>query len=252
MTATDDEILQTAIQQNASCTLSLPIEPIAAIRRSRVLHVDDDGVRLLLGRQDFALVEHLIAQSLPVHVTIRSDDGDLLFHSLPVSIDPNFITSDKRVAPSLLLKSPDKCSTSQRRKTFRVPVTPEDEVKVRLWRINEYVLVRDRPLPSQELRCEPSDLGEGGFGGVVCPTSNEALNLKFNQRFRTEILLGRHEILLEARLRHPEQTQRDDESAACGFEFVYNDRDVESRRHRQKLQLVLSEIQRLASRRIQS
>ena len=45
---------------------------------------------------------------------------------------------------------------------------------------------------------------------------------------------------------------RDDESAECGFEFIHNDRDVESRRHRQKLQLVLTEIQRNAVKREQS
>ncbi len=250
MTETQDELLIAAANEHASCIISLPSSPVASIRRSKLLHIDESVVSLLLEKADCPLVEQLIAESLPVHVTIRSDNADILFHSLPVAIDLTFLTTDKRVVTALQLKLPEKFSTSQRRRVFRIPVTPEDGLIVKLWRVNDYVLIRDRPLPSQELPCDPMNLGEGGLGALVRASSHQALNLKFNQRFRTEIRFGKHEILLEARLRHPEQTHRDDDSAVCGFEFMHNERDVESRRHRQKLQLVLSELQRAAFRRM--
>lgn len=213
-----------------------------------MLQVNEAGIWLSLDTVDVSRVERLIAECVPVHVTVRCDDGDILFHSLPLAIDSGFLADKQRVT-ALQLARPDRYSASQRRKTFRVPLDPQDGVTIRLWRINEYVLIRDRPLPSQELRCDARDLGEGGFRAEVFPNSHEALNLKFNQRFRAEIRHGRNEMLFEARLRHPEQTQRDDESAVCGFEFIHNDRDVDARRHRQKLQQVMSEVQRAGFRR---
>jgi hypothetical protein len=170
---------------------------------------------------------------------------------VPVNLDPSFISIDRRCVPALQLRKPERVSTSQRRKTFRVTLSDADGVTARLWRINEYVLLRDRVLPSQELPCTLKDLGEGGIGATVFPLNQESLSLRLNQRFRVELRCGRHEMVFEARLRFPEQTERDDPSAECGFEFIHNDRDVESRRHRQKLQALMSEIQRSAVRREQ-
>lgn len=246
---THDDIFASAALRNAACTLSLPAQSGTVLRRSSVLRSDEAGIWVTLASGDLPLLESLIVGEVPVHVTIRSQEEDFLFHTFAISVDPSFLGTDKRVAPALLLKMPDKIVNSTRRKTFRMPISREEGMSVRIWRINEYVLLRDRPLPSQEMPCEPKDLGEGGMCAVLFPNSEEALNLKFNQRFRVELKYGRHEMLFEARLRHPEQTRRDDESATCGFEFIHTERDVECRRHRQKLQVVLGEVQRNAVKR---
>lgn len=251
MTSAPDDLLSTFAAQSSLCTISLPAQPLALLRRSRVVGVDSKSVWLTLAPKDIAAAEALIAEGLPVYVTIRSEEQDVLFHSAPISVVHNFMTSEKRCVCAIQLRLPENITISQRRRTYRVVLTEQDDVQVRLYRINEYVLLRDRVLPSQELPCRPKDIGEGGFGATVRPLNSEALNLKANQRFRVEMKYGRHEMVFEARLRHPEQTHRDDESAECGFEFIYNERDIECRRSRQKLQLLLSELQRNAVKREQ-
>lgn len=248
MTLPLDQLLTALADATASCTLSLPCDRLSLLRRSRVLACDEEGLWVAVEVSDYASLERLIEQSLPIHLSIRWQDKEVLFHSVPLSYRPNFITPKRDCVPALQLKRPESVFDSQRRKTFRVPLSELDGAAIRIWRINEYVLLRDRVLPSQELPCRAKDLSEGGFAATVLPLNQEALNLKSNQRFRVEMKFSRHQIVLEARLRYPEQTHRDDLSAECGFEFIYNDRDVESRRNQQKLQLMISEIQRSAVR----
>lgn len=248
MTEIQDQILTDFADNTAPCTLSMPNERLALLRRSRVLACDEESLWVSVDACDFKTLEKLIESQTAIHVTVRFGGKDTIFHSQPLGYRPNFITRDRDCIAALQLKRPERFSDTQRRKTFRVALNELDGVTLRLWRINEYVLIRDRVLPSQELPCRPKDLSEGGFGAMLFPANSEALNLKSNQRFRVELKFGRHEIVLEARLRYPEQTQRDDEHADCGFEFVTNDRDVDSRRNQQKLQMMLAEVQRLSVR----
>lgn len=249
MTQTSVEFLEHAADISSPCTLSIPASPIAIVRRSTVLASDDRGVWVAFRREDAELMKQAIAAATPIHVSLRSLNSDILFRAMPLELAMGLVPDTKIAGPALLIDKPHTIQTSQQRQWFRVPLVESDGVQVRLWKINEYVVVRDRPMASSELRCDPKDLSEGGLGAIVYARGEEAMNLKSNQRFRVEIRSGKHEMVFEARLRHPAFTERDDSHAHCGLELIHNDRDLDCRRNRQKLQLVLGELQRNAVRR---
>ena len=228
------------------CTLSFPAaDGQMGLRRSRVLSVDDAGVRVQTAAADRDGINGLIAKAGPILVTVRATDHERIFFAPPVSITEPHAEVDHDVVQ---LAMPEKLLETQRRSYFRVPIGHGDDVHLRLWRIGDYIPIRDRPKPSQELLSELLDIGAGGMRVAVHARGLHALGLVQDQRFRAEIISGTHEMIFEGRLRHPNATLRDDIVAVCGIRFVHRE-NVESRANQQKLQALLATLQRKAVRR---
>jgi hypothetical protein len=151
----------------------------------------------------------------------------------------------------LRLVMPQVITVLPRRKSFRLPVSVEDDIRVRVWRIDKYVLIRDKPAPSAELKCELIDIGPGGLRMKVFATRAEALAIVEHQRLRIEVQAGKSSILMEGQIRYPKSTQRDDASAVCGVSFVHREQDIDYRRNSQKLSTALSLLERTIARRRQ-
>lgn len=227
-----------------ACTISLPVgDGRTAMRRSRLLSVTADGVRVETTDDDRETIRQHIDRRMPILVTVRPADGERLFFSLPVGVSPLNDTVDITT-----LAVPDKVLLTQRRSYFRVPINPGDDVKIRVWKINNYAILRDRALASQEIFCELLDLGAGGMRiSARSRGPNHPLNLEPDQRFRIELATTKKEMLLEGRLRYPNMTGPDVHTALCGVRFVHKD-TIESRCNIQTIHTLLAAIQRAAVR----
>jgi c-di-GMP-binding flagellar brake protein YcgR len=242
------ETLDDAAGRNASCILGLPSAGSVYQRRARALECEDAGLWVEYDPADRALLNSLIQSGQGIDVVLRVDRTDMIARTPALKIDDHYRLNDKNTVPALLLKMPTDVVQSQRRKAFRVPLGPDDGVGLRVWKINEYVLVRDKPLASQELRAEIKDLSAGGLRCVVYARGIEALRLTKEQRLRVELKINRDEFVLEARIKHPTETKRDDEQATLGLEFVNVEKDLESKRIIGLLTKFVAEVQRTGMR----
>ncbi|MFT3784995.1 MAG: PilZ domain-containing protein [Tepidisphaeraceae bacterium] len=192
----------------------------------------------------------LIAAKTPLTVTARVERDDMLCVAPMLKWNQTFRLNEDTTVPAVLLAAPHEIIRSQRRNAFRVPVTKDDDAALRVWKLNEYVLLRDRPQPSQELKVELLDLSVGGARMRVFAKGTEALRLVANQRLRLDLRIGKTEITFEGRIRYPVATKRDDETVIIGVSFEQVDKDVDSRRNRSLLERYLGELQRNLVRRI--
>jgi c-di-GMP-binding flagellar brake protein YcgR len=249
MPENEREMLEDAAARNSSAILGLPSAGATYQRRARLVGTDPTGFWVEVDPQDRPLLNSLIQSGQGIDVVLRVDRTDMIMRTPALKLNESYPLNEKHVVPAMLLAMPKEIIKSQRRRSFRVPLAPDDGVGLRLWRINEYVLVRDKPLASQEIRCEIRDLSAGGLRCQVYARGFEALRLTADQRLRVELTINRNEYVLEARIRHPSATQRDDAQATLGLEFVNVEKDVESKRIIGLLTKFVAEVQRSVMRR---
>ncbi len=245
----DLQPLRDAADRNSSCILNFPAAGVSYTRRSRLLGHDESGFWAEFDPADELLLNDLIRSARPVLTSLRDGQTDLLFNAPVLRLDPALALNGSHAVPAILIATPAKLTPTKRRANFRVPVSPDDGIAVKLYRINEYVLVRERPQPSLEMRCDLLNLSLGGMQVVIHAKGAEAMKLVENQRFRIELRIDKNDFILEGRLRYPTATNRDDASATCGISFQAMDRDHESRRASDILARTLAHLQRNIARR---
>jgi c-di-GMP-binding flagellar brake protein YcgR len=240
----DYATLVAAAERNGLCTLVINSAATRLFKRSRFLAADDQGLWVEIDPGDLPAMAGLVKLRHPLRITFFHHRSEVFFSAPPLEVRPAFILSDKSTVAAVRLARPTDIASGQRRKNFRVPVRPDDDVVVRIWRINEYVLIRDKPAASTEMKCELRDISLGGVGVTLFARRTEAMKLVENQRFRVEVRVGKDELLFEGRLRYPAATARDDELAHCGIAFTSLDKEIESRRNLATLEKRLALMQR--------
>jgi len=164
--------------------------------------------------------------------------------------EPNFLSDDGGSAVEvLLLGFPDNFFHHQRREHYRVPLPLDHHVRVRMWRIADHAVLRDRPLAAQELFAKLLDLSVGGLGASCRPARDgHPPRVLANERLRVQLSWGQEEILIEARVRHTRLGPND--NVILGAQFQKLDRDVEGRQALAKLGSIVGLVQRDEVRRI--
>jgi hypothetical protein len=242
------ELLNQAVDEQMICTLALPMLGTTFPLRSRLLMRDAAGALVFeFPPEQTARLTQVISDRATVSVQLRIDHTDLIVSGPVLRFDPAYKLPDASTTPAMVLAPGYEANATKRRKNFRVTLDPGgDGLSVKLWKINEYVVARDRAPASAELRCEPLDLSPGGLRLRVYAKGVEALKIQATQRVRLELRFPfeKGELVLEGRIRHPISTQRDDESAVIGVSFENLDRDIDGRRAQQSIARYLAELQR--------
>lgn len=222
------ELLQQLIERNSPAILSLPSAGMLRHHTTRFLAGTDDGFWIESTPDDASLVDELIAAEAPVGVVCKHADKSLAF-AVPIRHrEPSFRVNPTTRAEALFLPLPDNFRKEQRRKSYRVSLPLEHPYAIKLWRIPEHAVLRDRPLAALEIPAKLKNLCVNGMGVLCMPgRDKQPPKMLINERIRVQLTYGKDPLIFEARVMHRRPAG---ENVVAGLMFQKLDKDLEGRR----------------------
>jgi c-di-GMP-binding flagellar brake protein YcgR len=220
--------------------------------RSRFLRADPQGIWIEDVPSERELVAAMMASAQPAAVSFRMETLELRFTSPVLQIDPALSLNDGNTISALLLAAPTEITALQRRCSYRVRIVDDDAVTIKLWRIGDKAILRDKPTVSAQIKATLRDLSVGGAGILLAPLSQNSVKLITGQRLRIVLAFPeQEELLLEGRLRC-ESTGPVGPSipTPAGIQFSKLDQDLASRQTATNLTRLVGELQRKELRRL--
>ena len=258
------ELLRAAIARRAGVVLSLPTltsdapgEGSLKHYKSRFLADGGDGLWVAAVPADPAVIRELVDRRAPAGVSFRSGHLKVMFAARVLHAQDDYPTAElSGAAPeargALLLRFPDahEVRAVQRRKTFRVPVPPGSDLKLRLWVITEDVHLREKPPPRSELPAELVDVSVAGAGVMIRGNGGKPPTISQGDRLRLELSLRESAVLLEGRVCYPPRAVKDGQGAVrAGVQFKTLTDSKDDRNARFQLDRIVSDLQRESIRR---
>jgi c-di-GMP-binding flagellar brake protein YcgR len=154
--------------------------------------------------QDHSLIDDLIEQQKPAGVSFKTGHHKVVFATPLLERVIDYRINAEVTVEAVRLRLPDSIKAVQRRGNYRVPVRPDDDLRVRIWRIAERVYLRDRPMAAQELLTEVRDLSLGGLGVTFHPKDGQPPKISSADRLRIELAYADNSFLIEGRMIHPD------------------------------------------------
>lgn len=248
MVDTTQELLYEAIARNSAAVLSLPTAGMLRHNRTRFLAIGEGGFYLESIAGETELIDSLIISQLPVGVAFKTGNNKIVF-AVPIwKRQPDFRLNKELCVEGLLLPFPQSIKSIQRRTAYRVQIPSSCDINVRIWRIAEHAVLRDRPSASMEVPVNVRDISVGGMGVLCPPKDDKPANLTNDQRLRIVIRYGVMEAMVEGRVRHALPTP--DKSIRLGVQFRKLEDDLEGRQALGKLTAIVGELHRAEVRRV--
>ncbi|HEV8379283.1 MAG TPA: PilZ domain-containing protein [Tepidisphaeraceae bacterium] len=228
------DLLREAISKRIAAVISLPVGSAFRHFKTRFL-AHGDGLFLVQSiPAEPALLEKVLAGSAHVGIAFRDGGNKGIFTSVLIP------RAAAQPADVLAVKYPREVHVIQRRSSYRVTVADDSQVEVRVWKIPDHAILRDRPSAAFEIGAKLTDLSVGGLGLSLETTGEPPLAV--DQRLRVILHFGEEEALLDARVRHahdqPDKTQR------VGAQFKKLENDLEGRQTQSKLSAIVAHLQR--------
>jgi c-di-GMP-binding flagellar brake protein YcgR len=228
------QLLHEAIARQIAAVISLPVGDAFRHFKTRFVAGGDGFFTVQSIAAEPALLEKVKAESAHVGLAFRDAGNKVIFTS---SLAPAASPGAENV---LAIKFPREVHVIQRRNSYRVSVAEDSQVEVRVWKIPDHAILRDRPSAAFEIGAKLTDLSVGGLGLSLETTGEPALGV--DQRLRVLLHFGEEEALLDARVRHthdqPDKTQK------VGAQFKKLENDLEGRQTQSKLSAIVAHLQR--------
>jgi c-di-GMP-binding flagellar brake protein YcgR len=247
--ASDTDILQDAIARNSAMVISLPSAGMLRHHKSRFLREESDGIWAESAPEDRVLIDELIGSKAPVGISFKANHKTVAFAVPILRRDPAFRMNETTTVEALLLKIPENIKAIQRRNYYRVAITKEAELLVRIWRIPEHAYLKDRPLAAAELSVQPRDLSIGGMGVTFLPKNNEPPKVLPGERLRIQLSYNGDDMIIEGRMLHS-NTPAKVEPIRAGIQFKKLQNDLEGRQMLAMLTKIVGQLQREEVRRM--
>jgi c-di-GMP-binding flagellar brake protein YcgR len=234
MSESSIELLHEAISKRIPVVISLPVG--SAFRHFKTRFVSEANGTFLVEsfEAEPALLEKVTAEGAQVGVAFRDCGNKVIFTS---SLAPR---NGSQPVDALAIAFPREVHVIQRRTSYRVSVAEDSQVEVRVWKIPDHAILRDRPSAAFEIGAMLTDLSVGGMGLSLETTGEPPLHV--DQRLRVLLHYGEDEALLDARVRHahdmPDKTQK------VGAQFKKLENDLEGRQTQSKLSAIVAHLQR--------
>lgn len=236
-------LLREAIARNAAVVLSLPSAGMLRHHKSRFLGQEGEGFWVESVPAERPLVDELVSAKKPVGISFKSGTKTVALTSAIHRRDPAFQVNAQMTVDAVLLPFPEHIKAIQRRHNYRVRVTEESGVIVRIWRIPEQAHLGDRPLAAQQIETQVRDLSLGGLGVTLVGKGAEPPKVLAEERLRIELTYNDIAMLLEGRLRHPTQ-KTEGNTVRGGIQFKALDSSLEGRQKAAQLTKIVGELQR--------
>lgn len=253
MSDSQAEILRSAIIRNTAVVLSLPSAGLLRHYKSRFLAEEDYGGSPAFwvesDPKERLLIDELIAGKKPSAISFKNGPTKTMFLTPIVVQELEHRINAETIVPAVLMKWPAEIKSVQRRNTYRVRPSEASEFSVRIWRIPEHAYIGDRPLAAQELSTQIRDLSIGGLGVNFQPKDNEPVKVSSADRLRIQLTIKGDLVLLEGRMKYPEQAPKTVVPLRAGIQFKTLESDMEGRQKLAALTRVVGEMQREEVRR---
>ena len=237
------QTLSDAIARNGAGVISLPSAGMVRHHKTRFLAEAEKGFWLESAAADRPLIDALMAEKTAVGIAFKSGTESILFVATILSRDEHFHVSADVSLEALLVEFPKDFQRKQRRQAYRVVLPKEHQIGLRLWRIPEHAVLRDRPLASLEISGRLEDLSVGGMA-VRCAPGRDGQPAKAlaNERLRVQLTWSGTEILTEGRVMHKRVLE--DKHAVLGVQLKKLEKDLEGRQTLVKLTELVGYLQR--------
>lgn len=244
------DLLREAVARGAGIVLSLPSSGMLRHHKSRFLGQPSPTEILVesIGSES-TLIDEIVQTQKPAGISFKNGITKVMFASAVIERINEHRINDSTVVQALRLSWPAAIKAIQRRSNYRVRVTPDAELSVRVWRIAPRVPLRDRPLSTAEIPAQLIDLSIGGMGVVLTSAREEPLRIDHADRLRIEISQGERKLLIEASLKHPQVVARNLKTLRAGLAFISLEHDLTGRQTLATLTKIVGELQRAEVRR---
>ena len=249
MTGSDNKPLKDAIARNAGLVLSLPSAGMLRHHKSRFLGECDEGFWVESVPAENVLIDALAISQQPAGVSFKAGVNKVIFTTPIVRRQSDYRVNAETVLEAVLLRMPSEVKAIQRRNNYRVAVPKDAEVLVRMWRIPERAVLRDRPMAAQELKVEIRDMSLGGMGCTIYGKDGNPPLITNEDRLRIQIKARDHDLLIEGRMRYPVGKPKSDVSRA-GIQFKAMENSIEGRQTLATLTRIVGELAREEVRRL--
>jgi len=236
------DLLADAVARNSAAVLSLPSAGMLRHHKSRLLAHTFEGLWVESAATDGPLIDELMLLKTPVGVSFKAAPTKASFAVPILRREASYQLSSQAIVEALLLESPSKIKPVQRRSNYRVRVPEGSPLSVRIWRIADHVLVRDRPLASLLVNATVKDLSVGGMGIMIHRDPSEKRTIQPGQRLRIELKWEETELILEGALRIA--TAEAGENIRGGVQFKKLENDLIGRQAAASLTRIVGELQR--------
>jgi c-di-GMP-binding flagellar brake protein YcgR len=246
------DILRDAIARNCAVVVSLPSAGMLRHHKSRFLTQSDQAFWIEAPTQERVIIDDLIRNSAPVGISFRLAEKKCAFTTPILERNAQFQINSTTIVEAMLLRLPEKIHAIQRRNNYRVRVLQDSELRVRVWRIPEHFILRDRPTAALELSVQVRDVSIGGLGLRLLPKNDEPPKVLPDERLRLELRFRDDEpLILEGRMRYAggPRSADDDSPVRGGVQFKKLEDNLEGRQALAALTKIVGELQREEVRR---
>ena len=242
------ELLHKAIARNVGVVLSLPSAGMLRHYKSRFLSESDEGVMVEAPPGEQPLIAELIATAQSVGISFKQGAQKTMFASPVLRIISELSLNNQTKVYAILIGWPQGVKSIQRRSNYRVTITSDSEVAIRVWRINERALIETQPIAAQEITAEIRNLSTGGAGVRLIGKDDRPPIVSTEDRLRVQLTIRDQVLVMEGCMRSPTGGPRDNFIIA-GIQFKKMERDLEGRKSLTLLSRLVGELQREEIRR---
>lgn len=244
MSHNTSDLLDGAVARNASVVLSLPSAGMLRHHKSRFLCESPEGVWLESVVTETLLINQLIDAAQPCGISFKLSDKKVSFAAKLLRLEPEFRINEHTVLAALLTERPSNIKTVQRRNNYRVKVPVDAELRLRVWRIPEHAVLRDRPPASTELPAKLRDISIGGLGVHILSKDDQPPKVVEGERVRVSIKReDGEELLLEGRIRKCMTRAGGDGTVDTGIQFTKLQDGMQGRQMLSELTKIVGSLQ---------
>ena len=243
-------LLDAAIARNGGVVVSFLRGDRFTHHKSRFLAEDPDGCWVEACPSARGMIEEMMATGRQAGVSFKADGNRGIFAPAVLRRERNFHVTAFATVDAILLQRPEEIRIIQRRHDYRVTITEDSELAVRIWRMGRHADLREAPGAKNELVTLMRNLSIGGMGVTFRAAGDVPPRVTGDDRLRVELTVASGEkVLLEARMRHPQKPPEGAMEVRAGLQFKMLDDDVNGRQARAMLVKIVGEIRRREVRR---
>ncbi len=243
MAESHTEVLNAAVARNTSAVLSVPTAGMPRHMKTRFLGDEDDGLWLEVEATASGLFDSVVRDRQGVGVSFKTGTRTIMFATKVLELRSEYRMNSQLTVAAIRVERPAEIKSVQRRTNYRVRIIDASEFLVRVWRIADKFVLRDKPPATTEMCVEPRDLSSGGINLLVKSAgADPARRIVDGQRLRIQLHYQQSDVLLEAFVRHVDDTPGGQQR--LGVQFANAEADLEGRQALSKVNAIVAALAR--------
>jgi c-di-GMP-binding flagellar brake protein YcgR len=242
------ETLLSAIARNRGAVLTLPLAGMVRHCKTWFLSEDSEGFWIESDPTQGSLIDDLIIKAVPVGIAFKHGHTKTIFTTHVLRRQPDFQINREMALEAMLLRFPSHIKSVQRRSNYRVTIPASWGISIRVWKIPEHWVIRDKPPATMAVQARLCDLSVSGAGMLISPKDNQPVCMVPNTRLRAQLKYADIDTILEARVQHVWPTP--DHSLRVGVQFKKLENDLGGRHILSRLTTIVGELRRAEVRRL--